>query len=96
MEHIANVWTRVTGGIILDSRFAAGSLTTYYVVAACLVAGFVACRRLVGARLGLILRGIKGHDVRALALGYRVGVYKVLVNLIAGAPAGGAPQEARA
>jgi branched-chain amino acid transport system permease protein len=88
VEHIANVWTGLTGGengIILEVRFAAGSVTPYYVVAACLVVGFVACRRLVGSRLGLILRGIKGNEVRALALGYRVGVYKVLVNVIAGA-----------
>jgi branched-chain amino acid transport system permease protein len=88
VEHIANVWTGLTGGengIILDVRFAAGSSTAYYVVAACLVAGFVACRWLVGSRLGLILRGIKGNEVRALALGYRVGLYKVLINVIAGA-----------
>jgi ABC-type branched-subunit amino acid transport system permease subunit len=44
-----------------------------------------ACRWLVGSRLGLVLRGIKGNEMRALALGYRVGVYKVLVNVIEGA-----------
>jgi branched-chain amino acid transport system permease protein len=88
IEHIANVWTGLTGGengIILDVHFAAGSVVAYYVVAACLVAGFAACRWLVGSRLGLVLRGIKGNEMRALALGYRVGVYKVLVNVIAGA-----------
>jgi branched-chain amino acid transport system permease protein len=88
VEHIANVWTGLTGGengIILDVHFAAGSVVAYYVVAACLVAGFVACRWLVGSRLGLVLRGIKGNEVRALALGCRVGVYKVLVNVLAGA-----------
>jgi ABC-type branched-subunit amino acid transport system permease subunit len=72
IEHIANVWTGLTGGengIILDVHFAAGSVVAYYVVAACLVAGFAACRWLVGSRLGLVLRGIKGNEMRALALG---------------------------
>lgn len=93
VEHIANVWTGLTGGengIILDVHFAGGSVLGYYVVAASLAAAFAACRWLVGSRLGLILRGIKGNEVRALALGYRVGVYKVLVNVIAGALAAAA------
>ena len=37
----------------------------------------------MGSHLGLILRGIKGDEVRALAGGYRVGLYKVLMNAIA-------------
>lgn len=98
VESIANVWTTLTGGengIILDVaqvalgpglevRFTAGSVSAYYVVVACLALAFGLCRWLVGSRLGLILRGIKGNELRALALGYRVGMYKVLVNVIAG------------
>jgi branched-chain amino acid transport system permease protein len=99
VEHVANVWTALTGGengIVLDVArvtlapglvvgFTAGSVSAYYVVVACLALGYVLCCWLVGSRLGLILRGIKGNELRALALGYRVGVYKVLVNVVAGA-----------
>jgi branched-chain amino acid transport system permease protein len=99
VEHVANVWTSLTGGengIILDVarvtlapgldvRFTAGSASAYYVVLGCLGLGLGLCRWLVGSRLGLVLRGIKGNELRALALGYRVGAYKVLVNVIAGA-----------
>jgi branched-chain amino acid transport system permease protein len=99
VESIANVWTTLTGGengIILsvarvallpgvDVRFAAGSPSGYYAVAACLGLALVLGRWLIGSPLGLILRGIKGNELRALALGYRVGAYKVLVNVIAGA-----------
>ena len=99
VEHIANVWTSLTGGengIILsvsrvtlvpglDVRFTAGSASAYYAVAVCLGLAFWLSRSIVGSRLGLILRGIKGNETRALALGYRVGVYKVAVNVIAGA-----------
>jgi len=102
VESIANVWTSLTGGengIILDVsrislvagldvRFTAGSVPAYYVVLASLVLAVVLCRRLVDSRLGLILRGISGNELRALALGHRVGAYKVLVNVIAGALAG--------
>ena len=69
----------------VDMRFAAGSPSAYYVVAACLGLAFVLARWLVGSSLGLVLRGIKGNELRTLALEYRVGAYKVLVNVIAGA-----------
>lgn len=99
VESIANVWTSLTGGENgvmlsvsrvpllpgLDVRFAAGSVSAYYAVAVCLALALWLCRWLVGSRLGLVLRGIKGNELRALALGYRVGGYKVLVNVIAGA-----------
>lgn len=102
VESIANVWTGLTGGengIILDVsrvallpgldvRFTAGSRSAYYVVLACLALAYALCHWLVGSRLGLILKAIKGNERRALALGHRVGVYKVVVNVIAGALAG--------
>ncbi len=102
VESIANVWTSLTGGengIMLstaavaflpgvDLRFTAGSRSAYYTVAACLVGAWVFSRWFVGSGLGLTLRGIKGNELRALALGYRVGRYKVLVNVVAGAIAG--------
>lgn len=99
VESVANVWTGLTGGengITLglrratllpgvEIRFAAGSVSAYYAVAACLLLGLGAARWLVRSRLGLVLRAIKGNELRALALGHRVGRYKVLVNVIAGA-----------
>jgi branched-chain amino acid transport system permease protein len=102
MESIANVWTSLTGGengIMLSTsrvaflpgvelRFTAGSRSAYYTVAVCVVLAWVLSRSLVGSGLGLTLRGIKGNELRALALGYRVGRYKVLVNVVAGALAG--------
>jgi branched-chain amino acid transport system permease protein len=39
----------------------------------------------VRSPFGLVLRGINGDDARAIALGYRVARYKILVNVIAGA-----------
>lgn len=99
MESIANVWTSFTGGenglVLSVSRvplvpgvaldFTAGNRAAYDAVAIGLVLAFWLGRRLVASRLGLVLRGIKGNELRALALGYRVGRYKVLVNGIAGA-----------
>ncbi len=104
VESIAYVWTGLTGGengIVLhvsrvpllpglDVRFTAGSPSGYYAVIACLGLGYWLSRRLVGSSFGLVLRGIKGNELRALALGYRVGRYKILVNVVAGAMAAGA------
>ena len=98
LEHIANVWTSVTGGengimlsvsritVIprLDVRLTAGSRSAYYSVIVCLAIAVWACRRLVRSPFGLVLRGIKGNEQRTLALGYRVWRYKVLVNVMAG------------
>lgn len=99
LEHVANVWTSVTGGengIMLSVsritvmpgvgvRLTAGSPSAYYAVIVCLLLALWACRGVVRSPFGLVLRGIKGNEQRALALGYRVGRYKVLVNVLAGA-----------
>jgi branched-chain amino acid transport system permease protein len=99
VESVANVWTSLTGGengIVLgvsrvsllpgvDVHFTAGSRSAYYAVAACLGLALWASRRLVASPFGLALRGIKGNELRASALGYRVGRHKILVNVIAGA-----------
>ena len=99
VESIAYVWTDFTGGENgialsvsrvalapgLDIRFTPGSPSAYYAVVACLALGLAASRRLVASRLGLVLRGIKGNEQRAFALGYRVGRYKILINAVAGA-----------
>ncbi len=99
LENIANVWTTLTGGengIMLGTAriplgagvgvsFAPGSVSAYYTVVACLLLGLLACRRLVASPFGLALRAIKGNELRALALGYRVGRYKIAVNVLAGA-----------
>jgi len=98
LEHVANVWTSVTGGengIMLsvsritvlpglDVRLTAGSRSAYYAVIVCLLLSVGFCRWLVRSPFGLVLRGIKGNEQRTLALGYRVGRYKVLVNVVAG------------
>ncbi len=97
-ENIANVWTGVTGGengLMLSSTliplpggvsisFAPGRAPGYYTVVACLLLALVACRRLVGSAFGLTLRGIKGNELRARALGYHVGRYKIAMNVVAG------------
>jgi len=102
VESIANVWTSLTGGengIMLstsrvaflpgvDLHFTAGSRSAYYTVVACVALAWLFSRWFVASGLGLTLRGIKGNELRALALGYRVGRYKVLVNVVAGAIAG--------
>lgn len=102
MESIANVWTSLTGGengIMLSTSslavlpgvslsFAAGSRAAYYTVAVCAALAWLFCRWFVASGVGLTLRGIKGNETRALALGHRVGRYKVLVNVVAGALAG--------
>ncbi len=101
VEHIATIWTSLTGGengIILGVarvtlvpglalQFAAGSWSAYYAAAACLGLAWWLCRQLVDSPLGLVLRGIKGNEGRALALGYRVGRFKILINVVAGAVA---------
>lgn len=98
VESVAYVWTDLTGGengIMLGRagvplgpglvlELAPGGRATYYAGVACLVLALAACRRLVDSPLGLVLRGIRGNELRALALGYRVGRYKVLVNVLAG------------
>jgi branched-chain amino acid transport system permease protein len=102
VESIANVWTSLTGGengIMLsvsrvalvpgvDLHFTAGSRSAYYAVAVCAALAWLFSRWFVASGLGLTLRGIKGNELRALALGYRIGRYKVLVNVVAGAIAG--------
>jgi branched-chain amino acid transport system permease protein len=99
LEHVANVWTPLTGGengIMLnlsrvtiapgiDVRLAAGSPSAYYAVIASLALALLACRALVRSPFGLVLRGIKGNEPRALALGYRVSRHKIVLNVLAGA-----------
>lgn len=98
-ENIANMWTSVTGGengLMLSTSlvplpagaaisFAAGSAGGYYTVVVCLALALLACWRLIGSAFGLTLRGIKGNELRAQALGYRIGRYKIAVNVVAGA-----------
>ncbi|MGQ0570283.1 MAG: branched-chain amino acid ABC transporter permease [Armatimonadota bacterium] len=98
-EVVVNVWTSVTGGengiILTLGRLALlpgvtiqatpGSRSFYYVVLVFLITALWLCRRLVRSPFGLVLRGIKGNEVRTAALGYRVSRYKIVVNIVAGA-----------
>jgi branched-chain amino acid transport system permease protein len=97
-EILANTQTALTGGengIVLGlSRIAvmpglaiqatAGSRSLYYAVVLCLLTALWAARRLVQSRFGLVLRAIKGNEARAMAVGYPVSRYKILLNIIAG------------
>ena len=73
---------RLFGGVI-DTP--AGSCL---LVAACAVATWVLCQRLVGARFGRLLRVIREDEVLASAFGHNVSASKLAVFATAGAIAG--------
>lgn len=60
----------------------------YYVVLALFVLAFVAIQRLLNARFGHVLQGIRENEVRMAAIGFPVYRYKLIAFTIAGAIAG--------
>jgi branched-chain amino acid transport system permease protein len=60
----------------------------YYVVLVVVVAVFYALARLVNARFGRVLQGIRENEQRMEAMGYAVYRYKLIAFVIAGAIAG--------
>jgi len=60
----------------------------YYVVLALFVLAFVAIQRLLNARFGHVLQGIRENEVRMAAIGFPVYRYKLVAFTIAGAIAG--------
>ncbi|MCW5623046.1 MAG: branched-chain amino acid ABC transporter permease, partial [Burkholderiales bacterium] len=60
----------------------------YYVVLACVAAGFFLFARLVNSRFGCVLQGIRENETRMEAVGYPVYRYKLVAFVIAGAVAG--------
>ena len=63
-------------------------ITFYYVVLGIASLAFYAVWRLVNARFGRVLQGIRENETRMEALGYAVYRYKLIVFVIAGAIAG--------
>ena len=87
---IAFKWTSVTGGSdgLAGIPRRAGpygwsALSTkagfYYFALACLVGAYFACRALVNAPFGAVLRGIRENEAKTLALGYNTRLYKIAV-----------------
>ncbi|WP_158045474.1 branched-chain amino acid ABC transporter permease [Skermanella pratensis] len=62
--------------------------TFYYVCLAILAAFLVLCRRLVGSRFGMAVRGAKVNERRMKALGFPPYRYKLTAFVISGAAAG--------
>jgi branched-chain amino acid transport system permease protein len=63
-------------------------ITFYYAVLAIASAAFYALARLVNARFGRVLQGIRENETRMEALGFAVYRYKLIAFVIAGAVAG--------
>jgi branched-chain amino acid transport system permease protein len=63
-------------------------MTFYYVVLAVVCTVFYGVARLLNARFGRVLQGIRENDTRMEALGYAVYRYKLIGFVIAGAIAG--------
>jgi branched-chain amino acid transport system permease protein len=82
-------------GLPLESRSQIGfgldlkpDTTFYYVVLAGVCAVFYGVARLLNARFGRVLQGIRENETRMEALGYAVYRYKLIAFVIAGAVAG--------
>jgi len=82
-------------GISLPQRSALGfgldaadELTLYYVVLALLAATLLLLNRMMDARFGRVLLGIRENEARMQALGYATYRYQLLAFVIAGAAAG--------
>jgi urea transport system permease protein len=60
----------------------------YMITAACVVTCFMACRWLVGAKMGLVMTAIRDQEQRVRFLGYAVAHYKIFVFAVAAALAG--------
>jgi branched-chain amino acid transport system permease protein len=63
-------------------------MTFYYVVLALVAVVFYALARMVNARFGRVLQGIRENEQRMEAMGYAVYRYKLIAFVIAGAVAG--------
>ena len=60
----------------------------YYAVFAVLLVVLEACRRIVGSRFGMVIRGTKANERRMIAMGYRTFRYKLTAFVISGAMCG--------
>ena len=66
----------------------ASDLKFYFVVLVLFVLAFLAIQRLLNARFGHVLQGIRENEVRMAALGFPVFRYKLVAFTLAGAVAG--------
>jgi urea transport system permease protein len=60
----------------------------YVITALCLIGSFLACRWLVGSKMGLVLTAIRDQEQRLRFLGYPVAHYKIFSFVVAAALAG--------
>jgi branched-chain amino acid transport system permease protein len=82
-------------GLALESRSQIGfgldlkpDVTFYYVVLSVVAIAFYGIARLINARFGRVLQGIRENETRMEAVGYPVYRYKLIAFVIAGAIAG--------
>jgi urea transport system permease protein len=73
-------------GVSLHTPFALRTL--YLVTALCLVGSFIACKWLVGSKMGLILTAMRDQEQRLRFLGYPIAQYKIFIFALAAALAG--------
>ncbi len=66
----------------------ASDRTLYYVVLACLLGCYLACRGLVVSRFGRVFRGARENPVRLAAMGFDVYRYQLVAYAISGALGG--------
>jgi branched-chain amino acid transport system permease protein len=60
----------------------------YYVVLGIFLFGFAVCHRTIHSPFGEVLSGIRGNQLRAMSLGYRVDQYKLVAFILSAAIAG--------
>jgi branched-chain amino acid transport system permease protein len=63
-------------------------MTTYWVVAAIFLAGFLLIHRIVHSPFGQVMKAIRENEPRAISLGYRTDDYKLLAFAISAGIAG--------
>lgn len=54
-----------------------GKIGYYFLVLACLVGSYLACRALVRSPFGAVLSGIRENEAKTIALGYNTRTYKI-------------------
>jgi branched-chain amino acid transport system permease protein len=66
----------------------ASDRTLYYVVLACLLGCYIACRALIVSRFGRVFRGARENPVRIATIGFDVHRYQLVAYAISGALGG--------
>ncbi len=79
------LWTRSEFGGLIDIE---DNTSFYYLVLAILLAFLGFCHRLLNARFGMVIRGVKENERRMQALGFPTYRYKLAAFTLAGAGGG--------